>query len=138
MSELHSATAAALRDAARAAAEHAYAPYSDFAVGAAVRWADGTVTTGANIENASYPLALCAERSAIVSGASAGARTILEVAVWADVPEPVTPCGGCRQVLAEFTPDPAAVQIHLGGHDRWDRVTLAELLPRPFGRRRRG
>lgn len=122
-----------LRDAARAAAAHAYAPYSKFAVGAAVRWSDGTVTSGANVENASYPLSLCAERSAVATGASAGARELLEVAVWADVADPVTPCGGCRQVLVEFAADPASVPIHLGARDRWDTTTLAALLPRAFG-----
>ena len=122
-----------LRAAARLAAENAYAPYSKFPVGAAIRWSDGSVTTGANVENASYPLALCAERSAVVAGASAGARILSEVAVFAATDAPVTPCGGCRQVLQEFTADPASVVIHLGGRDSWDTTTLAELLPRAFG-----
>ena len=122
-----------LRAAAQAAAAHAHAPYSDFAVGAAIAWADGIVTSGANVENASYPLSLCAERAAVAAGTSRGARALLAVAVWADVDGVVTPCGGCRQVLIEFATEPECVEVHLGGRAGWEVVTLAELLPRAFG-----
>lgn len=126
-----------LRAAARVAAESAYAPYSRFQVGAAIRWADGSVTTGANVENVSYSLCLCAERSAVAVGTSNGAREIREVAVWADVDdvadEVVTPCGACRQVLCEFAECPDLVTVHLGGRDSWETMSLAELLPRAFG-----
>ncbi|RMH02963.1 MAG: cytidine deaminase [Planctomycetota bacterium] len=122
-----------LAAAARAAAAASYSPYSGFAVGAAVRWADGGVSTGTNVENASHPLAVCAERNAVAAGVGRGWRRIAAVAVWADVAGVVSPCGGCRQVLAEFAPDPGAVVVHLLGRERAETVTLAELLPRAFG-----
>ena len=117
---------------AREAAEASYSPYSGFAVGAAVRWADGELSTGTNVENASHPLAVCAERNAVAAGVGAGWRQIAEVAVWAEVDGVVTPCGGCRQVLLEFAPNPAHVRVILAGEEAVDIATLAELLPRPF------
>ncbi len=127
-----SATADVLAERAAAAARHSHSPYSGFAVGAAVRWSDGAVTTGTNVENASYPLTVCAERNAVAAGVGEGRREIAEVAVWADVEEVVSPCGGCRQVLVEFAPDPAAVVVHLCGRGARRSVTLAELLPQAF------
>ncbi len=94
-----------LVSAARAAREKAYAPYSRYQVGAAVQTVEGRVFTGCNIENASYGLSICAERTAIFAAVAAGAREITAVAlVTADGG---TPCGACRQVLAEFLPPPA-------------------------------
>jgi cytidine deaminase len=93
---------AALVEAAAAARTRAYAPYSGFRVGAAVRTADGSVYTGCNVENASYSLSHCAERVAIHRAVADGHRHLVEVAVVADGAEPVMPCGACRQVMAEF------------------------------------
>ena len=121
-----------LVEAARAAAEKAHAPYSEFKVGAAVRAADGSIFSGANVENASYPLSLCAERSAVAWMVSAGQREIEAVAIWTDTPEPTPPCGGCRQVLAEFAPDPATLAITMACPSGERRSTLAELLPDAF------
>ena len=98
----------ALEAAARAAQARAYAPYSGFRVGAAVL-ADGVIFDGANVENASYGLAICAERTAIAAAVLAGHRRIEAVAVITDATPPSSPCGMCRQTMREFTPDPAAV-----------------------------
>jgi cytidine deaminase len=119
--------------AARRARENAHAPYSGFKVGAAIRAEDGRVHTGANVENAAYPQSQCAEATAIGAMVTAGARRILEVAVVADSPEPISPCGGCRQRLAEFAgPE---TKVHLCGPDGAVRrtVTAGELLPFAFG-----
>ena len=111
---------------------NAYAPYSKFKVGAAARM-DGKVYVGCNVENASYPLSVCAERNAIAAGIAAGARHLEEIVVVTNVSPPSSPCGGCRQVLREFCKDPAAVKviaINPGGERReW---TVAELLPDSF------
>ncbi len=121
--------------AAIAARAHAYAPYSKFAVGAAIR-ANGRVFIGANVENASYPLAVCAERNAIAAAVIAGARDLEEVAVCTDVSPPSSPCGACRQVLLEFARDPAKVivtAVNPAGEQRsW---TLAALIPDGFSGR---
>lgn len=120
-----------LQAAARAAREHAYAPYSKFAVGAAVETADGRRFTGANVENASYGLTICAERTAVFAAVVAGARRIAAVAV--SGPDGVTaaPCGACRQVLAEFGAPgvPVSYALAEGG---WNDTTLGELLPAAF------
>lgn len=121
-----------LEDAAAAAQSHAYAPYSKFKVGAAVKMS-GNVFTGVNVENASYPLAVCAERNAIAAAVLAGARDLEEVAVITDASPPAAPCGGCRQVLSEFAAYPARVTVVAfnpkGERRTW---TLAELLPDSF------
>jgi cytidine deaminase len=118
-----------LVELARAARERAYAPYSRFKVGAAVL-TDAGVFTGVNVENASYPLSVCAERNAIATAVGAGARRLLAVAVIADTPEPVSPCGGCRQVIREFGAD---VKVHLASTRGPTRATsIAELLPGAF------
>ena len=121
-----------LLEAAREASRSAYCPYSDFRVGAAVR-AGGRVFTGANVENASYGLAVCAERTAAFAAVLAGAGPIEAVAVaCVDAPEGsdptlLMPCGACRQVLAEFAGPKTPVIV-----DRAGRFTLAELLPHAF------
>ena len=117
---------------ARAAAGRAYAPYSRFPVGAAVRTTDGRRYAGANVENAAYPQGQCAEASAIGALVAGGGGTIAEVVVAAPSRELVTPCGGCRQRLREFAPDDAP--IHLADLERVRRTTtLGELLPLSFG-----
>ena len=117
---------------ARAAAGRAYAPYSDFPVGAAVRTTDGRRYAGANVENAAYPQGQCAEASALGAFVAGGGGRIAEVVVAAPSRELCTPCGGCRQRLREFAPDDAP--IHLADLERLRRTTtLAELLPLSFG-----
>jgi cytidine deaminase len=115
------------------AQRRSYAPYSKFRVGAAVRMAGGDPFDGANVENASYGLAICAERTAVFAAVLAGAHRLEAVAVCSDASPPSSPCGACRQVLLEFAPDPSAVvvtAINPGGERRsW---TLAELIPDGF------
>jgi homotetrameric cytidine deaminase len=122
----------ALVTAAREAMERAYAPYSRFRVGAALRADDGSLHAGANVENAAYPQGQCAEASAIGAFVAGGGGRIAEVVVAAPSHELVTPCGGCRQRLREFAPDDAP--IHLADFERVRRTTsLGELLPLSFG-----
>lgn len=118
--------------AARAAMERAYAPYSGFHVGAALRARDGSIHAGANVENSSYPQGQCAETSAIGALVAAGAREIAEVAVMGDGDEPCTPCGGCRQRLNELASPDTIVRLCAAGGAR-ETMTLGELLPRAFG-----
>jgi len=120
---------------ARAAAEHAYVPYSDFPVGAAVLATDGSIHTGCNIENASYGLTICAERAAASSAVSAGHRQIVAVAVAAPKVPRATPCGACRQFLNEFRPETSDMVIVLDDRDSGEPVWLNELLPQAFGPR---
>lgn len=127
----------ALIAAAFAAAEQAYAPYSDYPVGAALLFADGAVVTGCNVENASYGLSLCAETVAIAKalgeGRRGGLQAVAVVGLKADA-EPITPCGRCRQVLNEVAAlgatDPLVLCV---GKDGVRRVTLSTLLPHAFG-----
>ena len=119
----------ALREAAEAARERAYAPYSGFRVGAALETAEGLIVTGCNIENASYGLTICAERSAVAAAVSAGHRAFRRIALVSDAADPVAPCGACRQVLLEFGPS-MVVESHAG--DRTVTWTVAELLPAGF------
>ena len=117
--------------AARKARSRAYAPYSEFPVGAAVVGANGRIYTGCNVENASLGLTCCAERSAIFAMVAAGEREVLEVLVVGDTAEALPPCGACRQVLAEFA-RPSAV-VHMCDRTGAGRsVTVAELLPHVF------
>jgi len=116
--------------AARDARRNAHAPYSLFAVGAAVL-SGGRVFTGVNVENASYPLSVCAERNAAAAMVAAGERRIEAVAVVADAPEPVTPCGGCRQVLAEFADAEVPVFCELVD-GKGAEFTVGGLLPSAF------
>lgn len=121
-----------LLDAALAARANAYAPYSGFRVGAAVRCPDGSVHAGCNVENVAYPEGTCAEAGAIAAMVAAGRIVIAEVLVVADGPDLVTPCGGCRQKLAEFS-DPD-VRVTLAGLDGAGLVTtVGALLPGAFG-----
>lgn len=115
---------------ARKARQNAYAPYSHFAVGAALLAKSGKVYTGCNIENASYGLTCCAERNAIFAAVGAGERRFKMLAVAADSPEPVAPCGACRQVIAEFG-IPLVVMGNL--KEATKTMTAEELLPYGFG-----
>lgn len=120
-----------LLDDAAAVRVRAWAPYSGFQVGAAIRAASGRVYTGVNVENAAYPEGTCAEAGAIAAMVAGGDTAIVEVAVIADAPEPVTPCGGCRQKLAEFAA--AEMRVTMGNLAGATRVmTIAELLPGAF------
>ena len=119
--------------AALEARQRAYAPYSGFTVGAAVAAADGRVFTGANVENASYSLAICAERAAVITAVSAGARELVALAVATGASPPAMSCGSCRQTVAEFAHDLRGFAV-LTVNDRGERLetTLADLLPLPF------
>jgi cytidine deaminase len=120
---------------ARAAAEQAYAPYSEFPVGAAALATDGSIHTGCNVENASYGLTICAERAAVSAAVGAGHRQIIAVAVSASKVSHTTPCGACRQVLNEFRPATTDMAIVLDDHNSGEQVWLDDLLPRAFGSR---
>jgi cytidine deaminase len=120
-----------LIDAARAAQQRAYAPYSNFHVGAALESEDGTIYTGCNVENASYGLTICAERAAICAAVTAGARKFRRAVVVSDIDPPAAPCGACRQVLAEFGRDLRIDGVGPGGTVSW---TIAQLLPAAFGK----
>ncbi|HEX4522506.1 MAG TPA: cytidine deaminase [Casimicrobiaceae bacterium] len=122
---------AAMKQGAREAAHRAYAPYSRFAVGAAVLADDGRIHTGANVENASFGLSICAERSAIFRAVADGGRRIEAIVVYTPTADATPPCGACRQVLAEFGADALIVCCSDGAADR--RYRLAELLPQAFG-----
>ena len=120
-----------LLDAATRVRENAYAPYSRFKVGAAIRAASGMVYAGCNVENVAYPEGTCAEAGAIAAMVAAGETRISEVCVIADSPEPVPPCGGCRQKIAEFAAQD--VMVTLCTTDGKSRVmTVADLLPGVF------
>ena len=120
---------------ARAAAKQAYAPYSEFPVGAAALAADGSIHTGCNVENASYGLTICAERAAVSSAVGAGHRQIVAVAVSAPKVAYTTPCGACRQFLNEFRPATTDMAIVLDDQHVGELVWLDDLLPRAFGPR---
>ncbi|ANU06414.1 cytidine deaminase [Paraurantiacibacter namhicola] len=129
------ATKNELVEAAREAAKQAYAPYSDFHVGAALLFADGEIVGGCNVENASYGLALCAETVAVAKAMGAGRRGgLVAVAVTGPGAEPITPCGRCRQVLNELAAlggtDPLVLCV---GPDAVEEMRLSQLLPAAFG-----
>jgi len=113
-------------EAAWRARENAYAPYSNFQVGAALVTEDGRIFTGCNVENLSYGLTICAERVAVGAAVAAGARTFAVMVVVADTREPVSPCGACRQVMAEF----GIPRVVLANRAESIGFTLDELLPR--------
>ncbi len=117
-----------LIDMARQARSNAYIPYSKFAVGAALLAKSGRIYTGANIENASYGLTICAERTAIVKAVSEGEREFEAIAIAADTKDPVLPCGACLQVMAEFH----ISRVILGNLTEEKEVSLSELLPHNF------
>lgn len=118
-----------LVEAARTAQRQAHAPYSRYRVGAALEAEDGTVFTGCNVENASYGLGMCAERVAVGTAVTAGHRRFVRVVVVSDSDPPASPCGACRQVLAEFGLGAEVVSV---GPERTLRWTVAELLPDAF------
>jgi cytidine deaminase len=120
-----------LIDAARAAQQRAYAPYSNFHVGAALETEDGTIYSGCNVENASYGLTICAERAAICAAVTAGARKFRRAVVVSDSDPPAAPCGACRQVLAEFGRELRIDGVGPGSTVSW---TIAQLLPAAFGK----
>jgi cytidine deaminase len=119
-----------LVQAAAAARLNAFAPFSKFPVGAAMEAADGTIFTGCNVESASYGLTMCAERVAILKGASEGHRRFLRIAIVTDSEILTPPCGACRQLLWEFAPDAEVILANLQGREK--RYTLRELLPVAF------
>src|SRR5438105_2214968 len=119
-----------LLDAARAARQHAHAPFSNFQVGAALETADGKIVTGCNVENATYGLTICAERVAVFKAISEGERSFRRIAIVADTEQPTPPCGACRQILWEFGGD---LEIILANLVRQTGVyRLKDLLPLPF------
>jgi cytidine deaminase len=132
MSKSVDAALGALFSTARAAQANAYAPYSRFKVGAALRAPSGAIFSGCNVENAAYPQGSCAEAGAIAAMALAGERRISEILVVGDGDALCTPCGGCRQRIREFA-DPSTV-IHIAGPEGVRaKFTLGELLPESFG-----
>ena len=122
-----------LVDAARAARRFAVAPFSNFAVGAALETADGVVITGCNVENATYGLTICAERVAMFKALSEGHRAFSRIAIVADTDDPTPPCGACRQILWEFAGDLVVVLANLTQEKGVHR--LKDLLPLPFDAR---
>jgi cytidine deaminase len=116
--------------AALAAMRHAYAPYSHFRVGAALRATDGTVIAGCNVENAAFPSGTCAERGALAAAVARGHRKFDLIVVATDAGEPTPPCGMCRQALMEFSPELRVIAVTTGGkRTEW---VLTDLLPQPF------
>ena len=120
-----------LIDAARRARENAYAPYSNFKVGAALRTKSGEVFSGCNVENVAYPEGTCAEAGAIAAMVAAGQGDIAEILVMAESDVPITPCGGCRQKISELG-TPETVIILANTQEEVGRTTLGELLPGSF------
>ncbi len=119
-----------LRNVAEDARRNAYAPYSHFHVGAALRSSTGNVYGGANVENASFGVGICAERSALVAAVTAGERDFAELVLVSDATEPAAPCGVCRQALSEFAPALRIVSHGMNGQTaEW---SLADLLPHQF------
>ena len=114
---------------ARDAMRNAWAPYSEFRVGAAIEAADGRVFVGCNVESASYGLTICAERMALGAAVAAGARSLRRVVVTTEVDPPAAPCGACRQLLAEFGLNLEVIAAGPTSERRW---TLAALLPDAF------
>ena len=120
-----------LVDMAKAAREFAYAPYSNFLVGAALLTSDGHIFTGCNVENSNYSASICAERTAVVKAVSEGYRKFRAIAIIADRPVPTSPCGQCRQVLSQFGMD-VDVIMATTRHDQVEIMNLSELLPKVY------
>ncbi len=120
-----------LKDVARSVWSNAYAPYSKFKVGVAIKTINGSIFSGVNVENAAYPEGTCAEAAAIAAMCATGQREIVEVYVIADCKEPVPPCGGCRQKLAEFSkPDVPVTMATISGKEK--TISVRDLLPDSF------
>jgi cytidine deaminase len=119
-----------LRDAAFAAMENAYAPYSRFRVGAAVRTTTGEIVSGCNVENAAYGEALCAERVAVAAAVAQGMKDFEEIAIASESDDPAPPCGSCRQTMSEFAPDLRVISYARNGRQATWR--LSDLLPEAF------
>lgn len=127
---MHGQLEDSLRLRALEAMERAYAPYSGFRVGAALLASDGSVTVGCNVENASYPAGICAERGALAGAVVSGARELTAVVIATEAETPAPPCGICRQALVELGPRLEVLSVTRGGASaRW---SLAELLPEAF------
>lgn len=120
-----------LKAAAVSMLDRAYCPYSRFPVGAALECADGTVFTGCNVENAAYPVGICAERTAMSKAVSEGHTDFVRIVIAGRGEEPCVPCGMCRQFMAEFAPDLQVICINDKGTTL--ELTLRELLPHSFG-----
>jgi cytidine deaminase len=119
-----------LRERAFAAMERAYAPYSKFRVGAALLASDGSITEACNVENASYPVGVCAERAAVAAAVARGNQSFAAVLIATEADDPTPPCGMCRQMLVEFAPHLLVIAATRSGREaRW---TLDELLPKAF------
>ena len=119
-----------MRERALGAMARAYAPYSGFRVGAALLGTDGSITEGCNVENASFPAGICAERGAVAAAVARGVRDFDSITIATEADEPTPPCGICRQVLEEFSPRLLVISVTADGREaRW---TLEELLPRAF------
>lgn len=112
---------------ARSVLKNSHSPYSNFRVGAAIASSDGTIFVGTNVENVSYGLTICAERAAIFAAVSKGHKSFTDLAIASSSGKPAFPCGACRQVLAEFSPN---IRIHLENSDK--SYSLTELLPNSF------
>ena len=119
-----------LLEAAKAAWHNAYVPYSSFHVGAALRAPDGAIFAGANVENGSFGLTRCAEQSAVQALVTSGGRTFSELVVYTKASPPASPCGACRQVLAEFARNAAVWLVNADGEVI--RTSVEELLPLAF------
>ncbi len=119
-----------LRDAAFAAMENAYAPYSRFRVGAALRTSTGAVVSGCNVENAVYGEALCAERVAVAAAVAQGMKNFEEIAIASESDDPAPPCGSCRQTMSEFAPELRVISYARNGRQATWR--LSDLLPEAF------
>ena len=117
--------------AARGMQQHAYCPYSNYRVGAALEAQDGTVFLGCNVENASYGLTICAERAAVFAAVGAGARRFTRIVIATDSEPPAPPCGACRQVLAEFGSE---LEVESVGPSQSKRWRIGDLLPDAFGK----
>lgn len=122
---------AALKQGAVDASRHAWCPYSNFAVGAAILATDGQIFAGCNVENASYGLTICAERNAVGQAISAGCRDFTTLLIFTATEKPTAPCGACRQVVTEFAPDIEVISVCDGPENI--RVSMRDLLPRSFG-----
>jgi cytidine deaminase len=117
-----------LIEKARSVLRNSYSPYSNLKVAAALLTNDGTIFTGVNVENSSIGLSICAERSAMVSAVSAGYRSFTAIAITSNRRDPISPCGACRQFMAEF----GDFEVFLAGEDRTINTTVYELLPMRF------